>query len=57
MVEKDEIHLEENEDNLHTRPENIEEIAAGTEMIIQETNFKESPHLNTNIDEASNSKD
>ena len=56
MIEKDEIHLEEDEGNLQSRSKNVEHIAAGAQMIVQESNFKKSPHLNTNINEASNTK-
>ena len=57
MIEKDEIHLEEDEDNVQSRPENVEHISAGAQVIIEESNFKKSPHLNPNINETSNTKD
>ena len=57
VIEKDEIHLEEDKGNLQSRSENVEHIAARAEMIIQKTYFKESSHLNTNINETSNTKD
>ena len=56
MVEKDEIHLEEDEDNVQSRPKNIEHISAGAQMIIEESNFKKSPHLNPDINETANTK-
>jgi hypothetical protein len=49
VIEKDEIHLEEDKGNLQSRSEDVEHIAARAEMIIQKTYFKESSHLNTNI--------
>ena len=57
MIEKDEIHLEEDEDNVQSRPENVEHISAGAQVIIEESNFKKSAHLNPNINETSNTKD
>jgi hypothetical protein len=57
VIEKDEIHLEEDKGNLQSRSEDVEHIAARAEMIIQKTYFKESSHLDTNINETSNSKD
>ena len=57
VIEKDEIHLEEDKGNLQSRSENVQHIAAGAQMIIQKTYFKESSHLNNNINKTSNSKD
>ena len=57
LIEKDEIHLEEDKGNLQSRSEDVEHIAARAETIIHKTYFKESSHLNTNINETSNSKD
>ena len=57
VIEKDEIHLEEDKGNLQSRSENVEHIATRAEMIIQEPYFKESSHLDTNINETSNTKD
>ena len=57
VIEKDEIHLEEDKGNLQSRSENVEYIAARAETIIHKTYFKESSHLDTDINETSNTKD
>ena len=57
VIEKDEIHLEEDKGNLQSRSQDVKHIAAHAEMIIQEPYLKKSSHLDTNINETSNTKD
>ena len=56
MVQEDEMHLHEDEDDLQTRPKDVEHIPAGDQLVAVKTKSKQAAHLNTNINDGADSK-
>ena len=56
MVQEDEVHLHEDEDDLQARTEDVENLPTGDEIVAVESEGKESSHLNTNIDNSADTE-
>ena len=56
VVEENEMHLHEDEDDLQTGPEDVEHIPAGDELVAVETKSKQAAHLNTNVNDRPDSE-